>query len=151
MVKNRVDQPQLVITVIIHDLLSRDILATDVINLYILQCACAHAHHCTTESLGTRLSFSYQVSWDGVYWHKPKFNNGIWSQGTNVHVPMRMPSAWANDLNSLCPPWELHVGSDTAVTRHVLTQSGSYQSFVQFSHPPTWSRYPVRMPLWEND
>ena len=42
-----------------------------------------------------------------------------------------------NDLNSLCPPWELHVGSDTAVTRHVLTQSGSYQSFIQFSHPPT--------------
>ena len=27
----------------------------------------------------------------------------------------------------------LHIGTDTAITCHVLAQSGSYQSFVQFS------------------
>ena len=51
------------------------------------------------------------------------------------YVAMCMPSASANDLINLinlCPPQELHVGTDTAITHHVYAQSGSHQSSLTY-------------------
>ena len=59
---------------------------------------------------------------------------------------MCMPSASANDLISLCPQQELHVGTDTAITHHVFTQSGSHQSSLSYLCGYTGLHLPLTPP-----